>query len=112
MPISGIRAPRTDAHDSDEPEITNPPRDGQRGKVRHIRVSVGTVFEWYDSTSTPSWRRSSLSLFFPAGNDTAALLSAFATYAAGFVVRPFGALGSAGWVTSSGANTRSSSPSW
>ncbi|MBV9053478.1 MAG: MFS transporter, partial [Hyphomicrobiales bacterium] len=31
-------------------------------------------------------------LFFPAGNDTAALLSAFATYAAGFLVRPFGAL--------------------
>jgi MFS family permease len=31
-------------------------------------------------------------LFFPPGNDTAALLSAFATYAAGFVVRPFGAL--------------------
>ena len=28
----------------------------------------------------------------PKGNDTAALLSAFATYAAGFLVRPFGAL--------------------
>jgi MFS family permease len=32
------------------------------------------------------------SLFFPTGNDTAALLSAFATYAAGFLVRPFGAI--------------------
>jgi MFS family permease len=31
-------------------------------------------------------------VFFPAGNATAALLSAFATYAAGFLVRPFGAL--------------------
>ena len=31
-------------------------------------------------------------VFFPPGNDTAALLSAFATYAAGFLVRPFGAL--------------------
>ena len=31
-------------------------------------------------------------LFFPAGNDTAALLSAFATYAAGFLIRPFGAV--------------------
>jgi hypothetical protein len=31
-------------------------------------------------------------LFFPPGNDTAALLSAFATYGAGFLVRPFGAL--------------------
>ncbi len=32
------------------------------------------------------------SLFFPPGNDTTALLSAFATYAAGFLVRPFGAM--------------------
>src|SRR5260370_28349311 len=31
-------------------------------------------------------------VFFPPGNATAALLSAFATYAAGFLVRPFGAL--------------------
>jgi MFS family permease len=31
-------------------------------------------------------------LFFPPGNATAALLSAFAAYAAGFLVRPFGAL--------------------
>jgi MFS family permease len=32
------------------------------------------------------------SLFFPPGNDTAALLSTFTTYAAGFLVRPFGAM--------------------
>src|SRR5512133_1224044 len=31
-------------------------------------------------------------LFFPPGNETAALLSAFAAYAAGFLVRPFGAI--------------------
>ena len=36
--------------------------------------------------------RSSRALFFPKGNETAALLSAFVTYAAGFLVRPFGAL--------------------
>jgi MHS family proline/betaine transporter-like MFS transporter len=30
--------------------------------------------------------------FFPLGNDTAAFLAALATFAAGFVVRPFGAL--------------------
>ena len=44
------------------------------------------------SISTPLWRRSSRPLFFPPGNETAALLSAFAAYAAGFLVRPFGAL--------------------
>jgi len=33
-----------------------------------------------------------VALFFPPGNATAALLSAFVTYAAGFLVRPFGAI--------------------
>src|SRR5262249_28396510 len=31
-------------------------------------------------------------LFFPPGNQTAALLGAFGAYAAGFLIRPFGAL--------------------
>src|SRR6185369_8925339 len=43
--------------------------------------SLGTVFEWYDF-----YLYATLAPFF------AALLSAFATYAAGFLVRPFGAL--------------------
>jgi MFS family permease len=54
--------------------------------------SVGTVFEWYDFYLYAVLAPFFASLFFPAGNDTAALLSAFATYAAGFIVRPFGAL--------------------
>ena len=41
---------------------------------------------------TRRWHLSSPLFFFPSGNDTAALLSAFVTYAAGFLVRPFGAL--------------------
>ncbi|HJV37967.1 MAG TPA: MFS transporter [Geothrix sp.] len=57
-----------------------------------VASSVGTVFEWYDfylyATLAPFFAH----LFFPKGNDTAALLSAFAAYAAGFLVRPFGAL--------------------
>ena len=57
-----------------------------------IGSSVGTVFEWYDfylyATLAPFFAK----LFFPPGNDTAALLSAFTAYAAGFLVRPFGAL--------------------
>jgi MFS family permease len=54
--------------------------------------SVGTVFEWYDFFLYAVLAPFFAALFFPPGNDTAALLSAFATYAAGFVVRPFGAL--------------------
>jgi MFS family permease len=54
--------------------------------------STGTVFEWYDFYLYATLAPFFAALFFPPGNDTAALLSAFATYAAGFLVRPFGAL--------------------
>src|SRR5262249_28241553 len=54
--------------------------------------SLGTVFEWYDFYLYAILAPAFAALFFPKGNDTAALLSAFATYAAGFLVRPFGAL--------------------
>jgi MFS family permease len=54
--------------------------------------SLGTVFEWYDFYLYAVLAPFFAALFFPPGNDTAALLSAFATYAAGFLIRPFGAL--------------------
>ncbi|HEY5931080.1 MAG TPA: MFS transporter [Burkholderiales bacterium] len=54
--------------------------------------SLGTVFEWYDFYLYAVLAPFFAALFFPPGNQTAALLSAFATYAAGFLVRPFGAL--------------------
>src|SRR6201988_4553013 len=54
--------------------------------------SLGTIFEWYDFYLYAVLAPFFASLFFPARNDPAALLSAFATYAAGFLVRPFGAL--------------------
>src|SRR6201991_4409990 len=54
--------------------------------------SLGTVFEWYDFYLYATLAPFFAALFFPPGNDTAALLSAFATYAAGFLIRPFGAI--------------------
>ena len=54
--------------------------------------SVGTIFEWYDFYLYATLAPFFAALFFPPGNDTAALLSAFATYAAGFLIRPAGAL--------------------
>src|ERR1700681_3867907 len=53
--------------------------------------SLGTVFEWYDFYLYAVLAPFFAALFFPQGNVTAALLSAFAAYAAGFLVRPFGA---------------------
>ena len=64
--------------------------------AEHRRVvfasSLGTVFEWYDFYLYATLAPFFASLFFPPGNDTAALLSALATYAAGFLIRPFGAI--------------------
>ena len=54
--------------------------------------SLGTIFEWYDFYLYAVLAPFFAALFFPTGNATAALLSAFATYAAGFLVRPFGAV--------------------
>ena len=57
-----------------------------------IASSVGTVFEWYDFYLYAILAPFFAALFFPPGNATAALLGAFGAYAAGFLVRPFGAL--------------------
>jgi MFS family permease len=54
--------------------------------------SLGTVFEWYDFYIYATLAPFFAALFFPSGNATAALLASFALYAAGFLVRPFGAL--------------------
>src|SRR5262252_1139687 len=57
-----------------------------------VASSVGTVFEWYDFYLYAILAPFFAALFFPSGNQTAALLGAFGAYAAGFLVRPFGAL--------------------
>src|SRR5947209_19064689 len=57
-----------------------------------VASSVGTVFEWYDFYLYAILAPFFASVFFPPGNQTAALLGAFGAYAAGFLVRPFGAL--------------------
>lgn len=54
--------------------------------------SVGTMIEWYDFYIFGSLATIISTKFFPEGNPTAAFLSTLATFAAGFVVRPFGAL--------------------
>ncbi|MFN7280875.1 MAG: MFS transporter, partial [bacterium] len=54
--------------------------------------SVGTLIEWYDFYIFGSLAPIIAAQFFPQTNPTAALLATLATFAAGFIVRPFGAL--------------------
>jgi MFS family permease len=54
--------------------------------------SLGTLIEWYDFYIFGMLAKTISIQFFPSGNSTAALLSTLAIFAAGFLVRPFGAL--------------------
>jgi MFS family permease len=54
--------------------------------------SVGTLIEWYDFYIFGSLATIISEKFFPSANPTASFLATLATFAAGFIVRPFGAL--------------------
>jgi MFS family permease len=64
------------------------------GKIGRVIVasSVGTLFEWYDFYLYGALAFFFDKIFFPSGNDRAALLASLATFGAGFGVRPLGAL--------------------
>nr|WP_293368308.1 MFS transporter [Nevskia sp.] len=54
--------------------------------------SLGTVFEWYDFYLYGSLAAIIAKQFFAGTNDTSAFIFALLAFAAGFAVRPFGAL--------------------
>src|ERR1700758_292327 len=54
--------------------------------------AVGTMIEWYDFYIFGSLTAILALKFYPPGNDTFAYIAYLATFAVGFLVRPFGAL--------------------
>jgi MFS family permease len=54
--------------------------------------AVGTMIEWYDFYIFGSLTATIAPLFYPPENQTFAYIAYLATFAVGFVVRPFGAL--------------------
>ncbi len=54
--------------------------------------SVGTMIEWYDFYIFGSLAAVLSPKFYPPGNETFAYIAYLATFAVGFLVRPFGAL--------------------
>jgi MFS family permease len=54
--------------------------------------AVGTMIEWYDFYIFGSLAAILAPKFYPPGNETFAFIAYLATFAVGFVVRPFGAL--------------------
>lgn len=65
-----------------------------RSAVRKVifASSLGTVFEWYDFYLYGSLAAIIAKQFFSGLNDTSAFIFALLAFAAGFAVRPFGAL--------------------
>ncbi len=55
-------------------------------------ASIGNAVEWYDFAVYGFLATFIAANFFPAGDETAALLSTFAIFAAAFVMRPLGGL--------------------
>jgi MFS family permease len=72
--------------------MNQPAKEVQGIRKIIVASSVGTLIEWYDFYIFGSLATVIASQFFPKSNPTAALLSTLATFAAGFIVRPFGAL--------------------
>src|SRR5882672_12052866 len=65
----------------------------EKGLWRIILASaVGTMIEWYDFYIFVSLAAVLSPKFYPTGNDTFSYIAYLATFAVGFVVRPFGAL--------------------
>jgi MFS family permease len=57
-----------------------------------LASAVGTMIEWYDFYIFGSLAAILSPKFYPPGNDTFAYIAYLATFAVGFLVRPFGAL--------------------
>src|SRR3954464_1949846 len=57
-----------------------------------LRVSAGNFLEMYDFMVFGYYAAAIGRTFFPKANDLAQLMSAFATFGVGFLMRPLGAL--------------------
>jgi MFS family permease len=64
-------------------------REGRRAVTAAV---VGNVLEWYDFAIYAYMATVIAKKFFPSGNEVTALLSTFAAFGVGFVVRPLGGI--------------------
>src|SRR5213596_2753661 len=79
IPMSNVGAPATAPMSAGEKQVI-------------FASSLGTVFEWYDFYLYGALVPVISKQFFSGVNETAAFIFALLAFAAGFVVRPFGAL--------------------
>jgi len=96
------RQPRNEGSDRDMADIkpipnsaegdAGTPTKGQNEKLVIAASSLGTVFEWYDFFLYGLLATYISAQFFSGVNETTGFIFALGAFAAGFAVRPFGAL--------------------
>src|ERR1700739_937917 len=68
-----------------------PPRQLTADRKLIIAASLGTIFEWYDFFLYGSLAATISRQFFSGVDETTGFMFALVAFAAGFIVRPFGA---------------------
>ena len=85
-------APRTSSASSAQADAdSHTPMTREERKVI-LASSFGALMEWYDFYVYAALAAVFSTLFFPSGNSSVAFLASLATFGAGFLVRPVGAL--------------------
>src|SRR3954452_12887651 len=74
------------------PSSKHEPAALQRTSMVIAASSLGTIFEWYDFYLSGLLATTHSAKFFSGVNETTAFILALAAFAAGFAVRPFGAI--------------------
>jgi MHS family proline/betaine transporter-like MFS transporter len=64
----------------------------RRRRVGAVLGSIGTALEWYDFTLYVYLAPVLARLFFPSADPLDGLLATYGVFAAGFVMRPLGAM--------------------
>jgi len=75
---------------TDKQSMDKPQRRETRRAV--TAAVVGNVLEWYDFAIYAYMATAIARKFFPSGNEVSALLSTFAAFGVGFVLRPLGGI--------------------
>ncbi len=57
-----------------------------------VRVASGNLLEMYDFQIFGYYAAAIAATFFPSGNEFASLMASLATFGAGFLMRPLGAI--------------------
>ena len=71
---------------------TTAPLERSDIRKRQVAIGVGNFMEWFDFAVYGYFAAIIGAQFFPTGDPTTEMLSAFAVFAVGFVARPLGAL--------------------